>query len=258
MPGSTKCGVLAQRKTRVSQKWAVIAKTFGAFLLILPQDFFTKTIFHMKKLTLLTTVFVFVAALALNAQTTKGTTMLSLHNFAPLIAEGSGILAPTNVFGISHITSKSSFDGEESDGKSTATTVGLSGSAHYFLADNLSGGINLNFFSQKLKYEYDGDSETEKLSLVMAGPELRYYVPAGGKAKVWFGGSGAFGSIKYDGDDDTSKISRFNGGVGLAYFPNSTISIDFGLGYGTFIIKEDEFKNTNSGLSLDVGFSIFL
>jgi len=105
----------------------------------------------------------------------------------------------------------------------------------------------------------------------MAGPELRYYIPASAKAKIWVAGNGSFGSVKskYTGeaDDDPTKLSRFGGGAGLAFFPNSNISIDLGLGSGVFIAKNEttDFNNnkvtnkdTSSGISLELGFTIYL
>ncbi len=105
----------------------------------------------------------------------------------------------------------------------------------------------------------------------MAGPELRYYFPAGDKMKVFVMGGAGFGRVtsKYNDeeDDNPTSLSRFGGSAGIAFFPNSNVSIDLGLGYSAFVVKDtyDDFlggevesKNTNSGVSLEVGFTVFL
>ena len=194
--------------------------------------------------------------------------MLGLHNFSPNIPQANGLLAPTNALGISFGTMKSEAGGDKSE--ASYSTIGLNGSAHYFVIDNLSVGLNLNFLNQKLKDKTPGNDDDEyKVNLFMAGPELRYYIPATAKSKIYVSGSGAVGSIKTPSfgqdSDETTKISRFGGGAGLAIFPSQNFSIDVGLGYGALITKDKytfggetiETKDTNSGITLDVGFSVF-
>jgi opacity protein-like surface antigen len=89
--------------------------------------------------------------------------------------------------------------------------------------------------------------------------------------KIYVMGGAGFGtsSSKYNGDDDDdpTKLSRFGGSAGVAFFPNSNVSIDLGLGYSSFVVKNtyDDFqgnkidsKDTNSGVALEVGFTVFL
>ncbi len=223
----------------------------------------------MKKLQLLCLMLVLATISALQAQTTKGTFALGLHNFSPMFGEAGGLLAPTNAFGIGFTTSKSEIDGEESDFKYKTTTIGLSGSGHYFLIDNLSAGINLSFLSQAEKEDVD-DGDESSISLIMAGPELRYYIPAGSKMKVFVLGGASFGTAKssFNGEDegDPTKLSRFGGSAGLSFFPSNHVSVDLGLGYGVFITQdtydflgqEVKSKDTNSGITLELGFTVFL
>ena len=227
----------------------------------------------MKKTIFLSFLFALATAFALDAQTTKGSVCLSLHNFSPLIPEAGGILANSNALGIAFSTLKSEVDGVESPVKTKFSTIGLSGSAHYFIIDNLSAGINLNFLNHKEKEDGGGSGNNDEYvtTIFMAGPELRYYFPASAKAKIWVGGGGSFGSVKNKlngkSDDNPNKLSRFSGGVGVAFFPNAHFSVDLGLGYGVFTSKYEfddfgggttKYKDTNSGLILDLGFSIFL
>jgi opacity protein-like surface antigen len=233
-------------------------------------SFTTNHPLRMKKIQLLPLLFAMVTVAALQAQTTKGTIALGLHNFSPQVLETGGLLAPSNALGIAFTTVKSEIDGEESDEKIKNTTIGFSGSAHYFLIDNLSAGINLNFFTQTSKLDGGQDDDEATLTLFMAGPELRYYIPASEKMKVFVNAGAAFGSAKskFNGEeeDDPTKLSRFGGSAGLAFFPNQHVSIDLGLGYGAFITKDTfnfggddiESKDTYSGVTFEVGFTVFL
>lgn len=215
----------------------------------------------MKHPIFLLLAFVLTFACQLPAQTGKGGVAFGLHNFSPVLATAQ-FLAPTNAFGIAF--GKNKYEYGTSTDESKFTTVGLSGSVHYFLVDNLSGGINLNLFYQKNKDEGMTRNEST-LTLIMAGPELRYYVNAGANSKVFFKGNASFGSAKdkYDStfgnNESTSTISQFGGGAGLTIFLNPQIGLDLGLGYGIFKIKdEDDDTNTISGVSIDVGFTVFL
>jgi hypothetical protein len=214
----------------------------------------------------LTVALSFASFFTIQAQTNQGTWMFGLHNFSALSPSSGIMLAPTNALGIGFGTYKVEHDGQE-EGKINYSTFGLSGNVHYFIIDNLSAGLLFNFLGQKVK---EDESNTElSSSLFLAGPELRYFIDAGSKTKVWVGGSGAFGVGQYDyGDsDNTVSLARFGGGAGVALFPNEKFSIDFGVGYNAFLSKDtiDDFqgnsveeKETTSGLTIDVGFSVFI
>lgn len=222
------------------------------------------------KLTALVSLFLLGLVAGLQAQTTQGTFALGLHNFSPTLSEAT-LLAPTNSLGISFSKSKSEIDGRESDGEVSITNLGLNASVHYFFVNNFSGGLNLSVFNQSAKFDDgSGDDDKEKLTLFMAGPELRYYFNTGAKTKVYLRGGASFGSAKaeFDGEeeDDPTKLSQFGGGAALAFFPSSAFSIDFGLGYNVFQTKDEidfgtgpvDAVDTTSGVTFDIGFSIYL
>ncbi|HOY05575.1 MAG TPA: outer membrane beta-barrel protein [Saprospiraceae bacterium] len=223
----------------------------------------------MKKMLFSFVVSILACATFVQAQTEKGTIMLSLHNFSPAVPEAGYLLAPSNALGITFGTAKSEFGSTKSE--YSYTTIGLSGSAHYFLIDNFSAGLNLNMLYQHSKEKGSGSGNTSISStLLMAGPEVRYYFPAGAKSKIWVGGNGAWGSskTKIQGEDsnDPAKFSRYSAGAGVSFFPLDHLSIDVGAGYGVFTVNDDyedfngiiiKNKDTNSGLSLDFGFSVF-
>lgn len=218
----------------------------------------------MKKVTMLATAI--ALAMTCSAQTEKGTFAIGLHNFSPIVPQAIGLLAPTSGLGVAFGTSVSEFNGNES--KASYTTIGLSGSGHYFVVDNFSIGLNLHIISQSMKEKDGGDKYN--FSILMAGPELRYYFPVTAKSKLWLSGSGAWGSSKTssngDSEEDPGKLSRYGGAVGLALFPFEHFSVDLGVGYGVFSVKDSyqnfsgdtiESKDTNSGIAVDVGFSVF-
>lgn len=207
---------------------------------------------------------VFIAGVfALPAQTEKGAFALGLHSFSP---NGVGIAPVSSVgIGFGKLSSEVTGSGEQSETK--YTTVGLNANAHYFLIDNLALGGQFNLLSQSTK-EQDGDKDEATVTLFMAGPEMRYYIRATEKMKVWIRGYAGFGSLKteYNGDSgDPVKLNQFGGGAGLAFFPASCFSIDLGAGYGLLTMKstydffgdEIEEKDTYSGAMLDVGFTVF-
>ena len=223
----------------------------------------------MKKMLLSFVLLVSACTTFLQAQTEKGTIMLSLHNFSPVLPEAGYLFAPTNVLGVSFGTTKSESGNTKSE--YSYTTIGLSGSAHYFLVDNFSAGLNLNMLYQHTEDKSSGSNLSIASTLLLAGPDLRYYFPAGAKTKVWVGGNGAWGKskTKIKGSGSTpgpSKFSRYGAGAGVSFFPLERVSIDLGAGYGVFSVN-DEYEDfngntvknndTNSGLTMDVGFSVF-
>lgn len=219
----------------------------------------------MKQFKLLTVLLSLTMAYGLQAQTTKGAFLLGLHNFSIVSPDATNVLAPTNAIGIGFGKYKSEFFGEKYESK--YSTIGLSGNAQYFIINNLAAGVTLNVLFQNVKSDdfEDGDA---KSTIVMGGPELRYFIPVSTKTKVWIGGGAAFGTAKftYSGNEDPeepSSLLRFGGGAGVSIFPNQHFSIDLGLQYSNFTSKytipdDGDFKDSFGGVAFDLGFSVFL
>ncbi len=204
----------------------------------------------------------FALAGSLSAQTEKGTWALGLHNFSPIFNAGQ-LAAPTNAFGFAFGKTKAEIGGQSRD-VSKYSSVGLNFSGHYFFIDNLSGGVNFNLFFQKEKEEGGTDPSDFSATILLVGPELRYYLPAGAKHKIFLKGNAGFGSVKskftgFFDEETTDKILQFGGGAGLTLFLSQQVGLDLGLGYGIFRVKdEDDDTMTNSGVMADIGFTIFL
>lgn len=219
----------------------------------------------MKKVAF--SLLIVLSGTVVSGQTQKGAFSLSLHNFSPHLSQASSLLAPTNALGISFGNTESEVLGTSS--KYAYTTFGFNCSAQYFVINNLSLGPNVNLFFQDLKDK--GTSEnTYKSNIAIGGLEMRYYFNSDGKYKYWISGSSSWGSsstrINGEKDDSPSKISRNSMSAGISFFPAERISIDLGIGYGIFKVKDShedfqgnkiESTDTNKGLAADIGFSVF-
>ena len=224
----------------------------------------------MKKLFIL--LFLLVIELNIQAQTTKGTFAIGLHNFNPTSFFGgnvfSNLLPQTNGLGIGFGTLKEKYNDVEEEGQTKYVVLGLSVNGQYFVANNLSLGLVGNFSNGSSTYKLD-DEEGDKsgYTITLVGPEVRYYLPAGEKTKVWFKGAASVGSVhtRFDGDsDEPTNLSQYGGGVGLSVFPTPSISIDIGMMYNKSIVKETfefidttEYQQTGKGLAFDIGFGYF-
>lgn len=200
-------------------------------------------------------------------QTQKGAFTLSLHNFSPHLSESSSLLAPTNSFGISFGNIESETGSTKT--KSSYTSLGFNCSAQYFLINNLSIGPNVNLLFQSLNEKGTG-GDTYKNNISIGGLEMRYYINGGAKSKFWISGSGAWGTAqtKINGANigNASKIFRSSISAGISYFLLERFSLDLGVGYGIFKVKDSyvnfqgdtiESTDTNKGVAADIGFSVF-
>lgn len=218
----------------------------------------------MRKITFLSILF--LSAFTLKSQTEQGKFLLGFNNFSStgLLGEGGGLIAPTNGLGIAFGQTKTKVNGTTRDEKPKYTTIGFSLDGHYFLIDNLAAGVGVNFFNQTIK---EGN-EKATLTLLMAGPRLRYFFPLSDNVKAFIRGTASFGSAKtkFEGEDeDKSNLTEFGGGLGVSIFPNPNFSINLGLGYSVFTNKDEstflgtttKIEDTYSGVVFDVGFGIF-
>lgn len=198
-----------------------------------------------------------LAAAGLEAQTEKGRIAIGLQSFNPLILSELPGLAPSNALGISigKIKADDGYGGEEEE---NYTSLGLETNAHFFLADNFSAGINLGVFTQSY--------EESTTTMFMVGPELRYYFPIKDRLKIYPRFGAAWGILD-GGDGEATKLSQYDGGARFAVFLANNFSLDLGLGYGTWIAKEEyedyftgettELTLSTNGINLDIGFTFF-
>lgn len=184
-----------------------------------------------------------------NLATQKGRFRLSFQNYpANILVHG----APNNVFGV--YFGRIKFDNVFGDADSKLFIFGLSGSGHYFIANNFSLGLKLGFSHFKI----DEDLSESKLTVFNAGPEAAYFIPVKDRVFFFLKGSAEFGSLKEDGEDDAIKLSRYTGASGFAIFPTPNFSVDLGINYSSSIRNyEGDFKEKDNLFGILVGFSLF-
>lgn len=201
---------------------------------------FHKCIIMKKFLTL--TLLLLISSTMLSAQTQKGHFALGLHNFNP---SGYSGLEHSNTFGFAFNKRKYHAQDQDSSTFSTAKWVSfsLNGSAHYFILNNFSVGLNL-FFSASDTKDANGQY---KHTYVLAGPEFRYYFNVNSKLKYWISADCAFGSFRDEANSsilsyfNTTYVNRFAGETGFAWFVTPHISLDAGIGYSRNRSKLEEF-----------------
>lgn len=222
----------------------------------------------MKHLALAVILFSFVEIA--NAQTTKGTFSVGFHNFSPgplsSFDLGYNLFPQTNALGISFVTSKEEYDGEVQEEKQKSVLLGCSLNAQYFAANQFAIGLTANLSTGNSRYIDDGvEDGKSSFTIVLVGPELRYYFDTGEKTKCWIKGGASLGTLssRYEGEsEEPISLSQFGGGAGISIFPVPSVSVDFGLGYGVFTLTEKDntygdYKSINSGLSIDIGAGFF-
>ena len=225
-----------------------------------------QNLLKMKNLFLLLIMVTFFGTIS--GQTSKGTWIVGLHNFAPvpLVSEASvyNLFPQSNALGISFGTVKEKYNGEEEEGKENTTVFGLSLNSHYFVADQFAIGVVGNYSSGSSKYSSPFGEYKYSSSIFLMGPEARYYFDTGAKSKIWLKGGASFGSVssKEDGEsNDPFSLSQVGGGAGISIFPVSAVSIDLGLAYNVLTVTQkdgsDKSQSIYSGLTFDIGFGIF-
>ncbi len=190
---------------------------------------------NMKKELMVMAVLAFLATASF-AQTEKGKVVFS----------GASDLS------FSSMKYQQEYDGEDMGDDSKMNTFNIKPSVSYFVIDNLSLGLALDFESQKV--------EDYKETSFMVGPMVRYYFGTS-NIKPFIQGDVMFGSYKEDDDgwDSKKKLSAWDLGAGVAIFVNDFISVDLGLGYVSLTATDDEDDKSKvkaSGVVFNGGFSI--
>lgn len=213
----------------------------------------------MKKVIL---TFLFAGAfVASQAQTEKGTWML-----------GGNI-------GFSTSSSTSKSNGTTVDGPSY-TNFNISPMAGYFIMDRLAVGLDLNYssFSSTTKQKNTAGNNvdlTDKSSDIIVSPMVRYYYMMNDKAGL-FGHLGVgFGSRSSSNqslvndavtttESPSSSLFNLTVGPGFVYFLNPSIGLEASVLYSSMSSSytptgaSDKVTNASSGVSVNIGFGIYL
>lgn len=212
----------------------------------------------MKKITLLIALLSFGAV---TAQTEKGTFIISGQ---------TGI-------GFNSTSVKHEYAGKTTDGPKT-DAFNISPSVGYFIIDNLSIGLELDYGTATTKqegvispptvgmvYQEINSKSTETTFAIM--PTTTYFFSKG-KARPYINAGIGFIDIKQETNTLSSSgaFSSYksnNGfiwsvGGGLAYFISNAISFDLGLAYAKYTYEEYDVKVKTGALGANIGISIFL
>jgi len=142
------------------------------------------------------------------------------------------------------------------------SSLSLSPSFAYFLADNLAIGLTgtIEFTTNK---HQGGDKYVSNSSTIL--PTVSYYFPVEGKIRpIVHIAAGLFSQrtryIPISSSDITTSRSgfAFNLGGGIAYFIKENISIDFGLSYTSYKLSGSaNVENKQTKFGSDIGLSIY-
>jgi len=193
----------------------------------------------MKKILLLLTLVVSLS-FAVNAQTEKGKWLVS----------GS-----TNV-GFNSVSTKYKNNGMSVDG-AKVNTFNVSPSVGYFVVDNLSIGLGVDYNTSSTKDEI-GDKISSSTFTVM--PMATYFFTKNTTIKPYLGAGAGYASYEQKIGSIAQTNNGFAWGVegGLAYFVSPKIALDLGLGYGQVSVKESGITVNANTFGAKVGFSLFL
>ena len=201
----------------------------------------------------------------IKAQTSAGTMLLGLSTGINITGEFS---SGSNLFsmGFSSTKYKSNASGYTEPDPDKATSVNLMPKFGIFVIDNLAVGLD---FTTAFSQDKSGSSSSKStLTLLMAGPFVRYYLPA--KKILPFAEVNAiFGSAKfkdeYEGGSSTNKsaLHSFGGGLGIAAPLGDKVTLDFMVGYNSLTIKSkednpDDDRMVMGTFGIKVGFLVFL
>ncbi len=158
-------------------------------------------------------------------------------------------------------TAKAEFDGNQLDGKTTSSTFEINPNAGYFIIDNLAIGLDLSFSTTKNKFDDGMDISDDTTNAFGVLPSATYYFK-NDKLAPYLGVGVGFLSIS-SGDEDFNKSSGLAVGAtgGLAYFLNTSVSLNFGVTYlysNQTNKAESDFKVKSNVIGANIGFAVYL
>jgi len=213
----------------------------------------------MKKTALFIITMCFISISLLNAQFDKGKILLGVSSSSELSALMAEYYnANSNLFNLGFSTYKYKSDSDDGDSEKFRS-FNISPRVGYFLVNNLSAGLNINFSVAGSGTGNDKNTEI----LLGIGPFVRYYLP-GEKVSFFLEGGASFGSVKekyinWNDEKVTDKqsINSFYGGVGLVLPIVDRVNLDLMGGYFSSTAKSKDDNPDNARLIFNtLGFKI--
>lgn len=147
------------------------------------------------------------------------------------------------------------------DVETTVGTFAFKPSFNYFIIDNLSLGLGLEFASSATEVE-SGGVKTESESATFAiMPQATYFFGSSNTRPYLGLGLGLMSTST--GDEDYEKWSGFALGIdgGVAIFLNDSVALNLGVAFSSANMKNKEdsdFEMDAGGFGLTLGFNVFL
>lgn len=207
----------------------------------------------MKKNIILLVVISLLYTTAVFSQTERGNIIVGLSTHLNLSEYNSGF----GVMGYSEIeaTTRDPYTNREVSSITDQFGLSVNPKVGYFVEDNFALGLSINSIYSKSEGENDYE---EKISIIAAGPFLRYYLMSG-KIMPYFEIEGTFGKWKDNREggmysepvEDKTSIYSFGGGLGLAFLLGERLSFDMQLAYNRMVMKDNENAGDNNRIIFD-------
>lgn len=180
--------------------------------------------------------------------------------------KGNWLLGGSTILSFNSVNTKVEVDQQEiQDVSNSIFTFG--GEGGYFVSNNLMVGLNLLYLNQS-----DNDSPLGSTSFSVA-PGIQYYFDTGSEFKPYLGARVGYQTETESNfqfaDDDFDFIIRdftYSGltyglRAGVAYFINSSLSVDFRMDYAGASLsysENDNVKRITNNLGVGLGFFLYL
>ena len=140
---------------------------------------------------------------------------------------------------------------------STEIVAQLSGDVGYFVIDKLSIGLKPEYERNEVKE----NTNHQIINTYRLGPFVRYYLLPNEKYVNMFSEiSYQYGITNTNQISSTTKSNKLSGLLGCAVFFNSSVALEFTLGYSSYRYSADSFANTGRVKSViaGIGFQFYL
>ena len=134
-------------------------------------------------------------------------------------------------------------------------------SAGYFVMDNLSIAVDLEFTSRSTKYEEENIKDTNNAFAIL--PTATYYFTDSKVIKPYVGAGIGYASItekeEYRGrtTSDTTNGLAWKVKGGIAYFLKRNVAADLGISYSQFSSSDNGITTHVNNFGIGVGISVF-
>ncbi|MDV3661063.1 hypothetical protein CMU70_11395 [Elizabethkingia anophelis] len=134
-------------------------------------------------------------------------------------------------------------------------------SAGYFVMDNLSVGLDLEFTSRSTKYEEDDIKDTNNAFAIL--PTATYYFTDNKVIKPYIGAGIGYASIAETEESrgrsyhDTTNGLAWKVKGGVAYFLRRNVAADLGISYSQFSSNDEGITMHVNNFGIGVGVSVF-